>query len=381
MNLKNTAKWTLCLASLVTGQAQAKSLRVGVASENPLKIAAVEQGLMQAFGVPVTVVGCKTKSTMPNQPTGPTAGYTGAHARIFYWEHNCQPEGGFDYVVAIESFVDTETDWSAYEGKAAYDQAVIVMKDLKKEITEYWPSARTYFDLRFLDEARQISSIDEDYGCSTTVGTILAGEFGLDPLDWHKDPRFGGKSRQSILTEAMVSGLHQNIFEFTDPYVERTPNFPKPGITFFDIFSVLRQPHLWNLSMNHLYERFKDEKIDAVVGLDARGFIIGQALASKLGVAFVPVRKQGKLPGPTIKYRYETEYSHDVFEMSSKSLASEQRVLIADDLLATGGTATAAIELVRKLGATVVGFVTFMELKDLGARAKLDVPVTSLLVY
>ena len=161
-------------------------------------------------------------------------------------------------------------------------------------------------------------------------------------------------------------------------------DFPKPGIVFKDIMPLLARPATLRLSID-LFEkvcRGLAQPIDKIVGIDARGFIFGAALAYKLGVGFIPVRKAGKLPGKTEAVAYTLEYGESNVEMLSHALAPGERVVLLDDLLATGGTAAAAIQLIEKLGAKPTAALFLVELKFLHGRARLGgVPVHALLHY
>ena len=158
--------------------------------------------------------------------------------------------------------------------------------------------------------------------------------------------------------------------------IRHVPDFPKPGILFYDITTLLRDAAGLRQTIDGLSEPFRDKQIDLVVGIESRGFILGCAIADRLGAGFVPVRKPGKLPGNTIEQSYELEYGSDTLEIHEDAIEEGQRVLIVDDLLATGGTARAALDLVSQTGAAVVGLTFLVELEFLNGRAKLgDVPL------
>lgn len=160
------------------------------------------------------------------------------------------------------------------------------------------------------------------------------------------------------------------------------PDFPKPGILFRDITTLLRDPDGLRYTVDCLAERFSDESIDYVVGMESRGFIFGTPLAYKLGIGFIPVRKPGKLPAAVHTVEYDLEYGTDRLEVHQDAFAPPSRVLIVDDLIATGGTAAATAELVRRSGCDLVGFGFIIELTALGGREKLpDVPVVTLVEY
>ncbi|MGH7853674.1 MAG: adenine phosphoribosyltransferase [Candidatus Binatia bacterium] len=164
--------------------------------------------------------------------------------------------------------------------------------------------------------------------------------------------------------------------------IRDVPNFPKPGIVFKDITPLLANGPLFAKTIDLFAERYREKKIDTVLGIESRGFIVGAALAYKLGAGFSVVRKPGKLPYETHKARYELEYGSDALEIHVDALAPNSRVIIADDLIATGGTAAATAELVSKLGATVVECAFIIELSFLKGREKLkNFGVFSLLQY
>ncbi len=164
--------------------------------------------------------------------------------------------------------------------------------------------------------------------------------------------------------------------------IRNVPDFPKPGIQFKDITPVLADAHLFSSSIDLLTEGFAPGSIDAVVGIDARGFIFAAAAAKKLEAGFIPVRKKGKLPYTTIEQDYALEYGHATVAIHTDALKPGARVLLLDDLLATGGTAAAAAALVQKLGAHIVGIGFVIELKFLQGREKLaGLPVRSLVSY
>jgi adenine phosphoribosyltransferase len=154
--------------------------------------------------------------------------------------------------------------------------------------------------------------------------------------------------------------------------IRNVPDYPKKGIIFRDLTTLWKNARLLKLSTDSLYEHYKGRRIDKVVGIEARGFITGAPLAEKLGVGFVPARKTGKLPSKKLTVDYELEYGKQGLEIHQDGIAKGERVLIVDDLLATGGTSLAARMLVEKLGGVVVGFAYIVELAFLNARSKLS---------
>ena len=164
--------------------------------------------------------------------------------------------------------------------------------------------------------------------------------------------------------------------------IRNVPDFPKPGIQFKDITPVLGNAALFAGSINLLADHHADAGIDAVVGIDARGFIFAAAAARQLNAAFVPIRKKGKLPYKTIEENFSLEYGEDTVAIHQDALQPGDRVLLLDDLLATGGTASAAIHLLEKLGAEIVEIGFLIELSFLSGREKLDGhPIRSVITY
>ncbi len=165
-------------------------------------------------------------------------------------------------------------------------------------------------------------------------------------------------------------------------HIRTVPDFPKKGIMFRDITTLLQSKEVFAELVETFVEKYRTDRIDAVVGIESRGFIVGAALAHRLGVAFVPIRKPGKLPAKKIKEEYSLEYGTDAIEIHADALHPGDKVLIHDDLLATGGTVGAACRLVERLGAKVVGISFIIELSYLLGRDKVkNYPVFSLVQY
>lgn len=154
--------------------------------------------------------------------------------------------------------------------------------------------------------------------------------------------------------------------------IRHVPDFPKPGILFYDVTTLLRDPEGFRLAIDQMTMPFRDRDIELVVGIESRGFILGSAVADRLGAGFVPVRKLGKLPAATVKASYALEYGTDSLEMHRDAVTAGQRVLVVDDLLATGGTANATVSLVKQVGGTIVGVAFLIELQQLNGRARLE---------
>ena len=158
-------------------------------------------------------------------------------------------------------------------------------------------------------------------------------------------------------------------------------DFPKQGILFRDITTLLADPEAFNSIIDLFVEHYKEEQIDLVVGIESRGFIIGAPLALRLGKGFIPVRKAGKLPGPTHGVEYDLEYGTDLVEVHQDAIESGSRVLMVDDLLATGGTMEGSTRLIEKAGGIITVYAFVIELIDLKGRNRLDKPVYSLVTF
>jgi adenine phosphoribosyltransferase len=164
-------------------------------------------------------------------------------------------------------------------------------------------------------------------------------------------------------------------------HIRRIADFPKSGILFYDISTLLQEPAAWREAVDQLATRVAAHRPDRLVGIESRGFIVAAPVAVQLGVGFGMVRKRGKLPGSVVTHAYSLEYGMDSIEISADLIPAGSRVVVIDDLIATGGTAAATVELLRKIGAAPVAAVFLIELTNLNGRAKLDVPVDALLQY
>ena len=173
-------------------------------------------------------------------------------------------------------------------------------------------------------------------------------------------------------------------YEYVRENIRIVPDFPKKGIMFLDITTAVKDPKSMQIMIDFLYEKFKSEKVNYITGIESRGFIFGAALAYKLGIGFVPIRKPNKLPAKTIKESYSLEYGTDTIEMHEDAIKSGDRVVVIDDLLATGGTAMAACNLIKRVGAEVVAAAFIIELNPLKGRDKIEangINVISMLNY
>src|SRR5262249_19984097 len=198
---------------------------------------------------------------------------------------------------------------------------------------------------------------------------------------WIKWKKFFWSRRDVIQHFELRDDLLTNM-DHLKSLIREVPDFPKPGINFYDITTLLKHPEGLRNTVDALAAQFEGERVDSVIGVEARGFIFAPALAYHLGAGFVPVRKPRKLPAECASISYDLEYGQDTLEIHRDAIGDGHRVLIADDLLATGGTARAVVDLVEQLGGTVVGLVFVVELEFLPGREKLaGYDVRSLIKY
>ena len=166
--------------------------------------------------------------------------------------------------------------------------------------------------------------------------------------------------------------------------IREIPDFPKAGILFRDITPLLADGRAFRQAIDAIGQRYLDRKVDVVVGIEARGFILGGAVAHQVSAGFVPIRKKGKLPHTTVRIAYSLEYGIDEMEMHKDAVDKDDRVILVDDLIATGGTAEGAVKLLRQMGANVLAACFIVDLPELGGAAKLrklDVPVRTLVSF
>jgi adenine phosphoribosyltransferase len=164
-------------------------------------------------------------------------------------------------------------------------------------------------------------------------------------------------------------------------HIRAIPDFPKPGILFYDISTLLAHPQAWRATVEQLAAAIRPHRPDLLVGIESRGFLVAAPLAYAMGSGFAMVRKKGKLPGKTVGHSYDLEYGTDTIEVQHDAISSGQRVVIVDDLVATGGTMQAAIDLVQRQGGEVTAAACIIELAFLNGRRRLNVPLTSMVVY
>ncbi len=164
-------------------------------------------------------------------------------------------------------------------------------------------------------------------------------------------------------------------------HIRAVRDFPKAGILFYDISTLLRNAEAWGVAVSRMAEVVGGYRPDLLAGVESRGFLLAAPLALKLGCGFIMLRKRGKLPGPTVGLDYALEYGHDRIEIQADAVMPGARVVVVDDLLATGGTMAAGIQLLRNVGATVPAAAALIELTFLGGRRRIDVPVEALIEY
>jgi adenine phosphoribosyltransferase len=164
-------------------------------------------------------------------------------------------------------------------------------------------------------------------------------------------------------------------------HIRAIPDFPKPGILFYDISTLLAHAEAWKATVHRLADALAAHRPDALIGIESRGFLVAAPLAYALGCGFVMVRKKGKLPGATIPYTYDLEYGSDTIEIQADAIRPGQRVAVLDDLLATGGTLSAAVRLCRLVGGDVVAAACIIELGFLEGRRRIDVPFSAIVTY
>ena len=164
-------------------------------------------------------------------------------------------------------------------------------------------------------------------------------------------------------------------------HIRPVPDFPKPGILFYDISTLLSHPNAWRTTVERLAGALRPHKPELLIGIESRGFLVAAPLAYELGRGFAMVRKRGKLPGKTVRFTYDLEYGTDTIEIQDDAVTYGQRVVVLDDLVATGGTMQAAIDLVRQRGGNVVGAACIIELNFLRGRDRIDVPFTSMVAF
>ena len=196
-----------------------------------------------------------------------------------------------------------------------------------------------------------------------------------EPVSWEQVLEVFNKNAdkvKQVLIKTIESFSEEKLYNEIKETIRTIPNFPKPGIQFRDITTLLKDPTAMKKVIEILHNRYKDKQIDIVAGIEARGFILGGILADKLGVGFVPIRKKGKLPGEKEQQEYQLEYGTDVVEIHKDAIPQGSRVLLIDDLIATGGTAQASCQLIEKLGGQIIECAFIVDLPELKGKEKLS---------
>lgn len=356
-----------------------KNIKVVVASSTVCKISAVEKAFKAQFNKDsIEVISCKVSSNISEQPIGYDIALAGAKNRINNLPDNLVSAA--DFVVAIESYIEKSTNSNLYK-----DIGLILLKDLDNKKDTIYLTQATLVDSKFVNLAYRLSDKTKISfnGLPVTVGQAISNYFKENynreviSNNWHKEPEFANVSREKLIEQAVFKALSLKQINYLKSQIIKYPDFPKPGIVFADCLPIFNNSKAFSICIDILHKYFKsklrNKKIDVIVGLESRGFIIGPVLAYRLGINFVPLRKPGKLPGEAYSVSYNKEYGTDSLEVSKSALKPNQKVLIVDDLIATGGSAKAAIKLVKLVGANPVGFASLLEVKDLAEQSDLKI--------
>lgn len=221
----------------------------------------------------------------------------------------------------------------------------------------------------FGEEAREPR--DEEKG-GRRAPDVAAAQVGPRPEDRRPPRAIGRETRSRGVDWGIRTRRHGEVPLSIEQYIRTIPDYPKKGILFRDVTGLLEDARGLRIAVDTIVQRYTGEGIDLVAGIEARGFIFGTAVAYQLGVGFIPLRKPGKLPGPVVGVDYQLEYGTDRLEMHLDAIPRGSDVLLIDDLLATGGTASAAIEMIRGVGGVVRECCFVVELPELGGRKRLD---------
>jgi adenine phosphoribosyltransferase len=358
-----------CIALGVFSAVFAEPITVCVASKSPKKIKACLKAFEQAFGhEKIIIKAFEAASGVPNQPIGRQVGCLGAFNRL---DSLVEPA---DYYVAFENFIEEENG-------RFFDRAAVVLKNLNTSESFLGFSEAVEVSKHLVEEAKMASDVVTLEGFSSTVGEIIHSQSGgvVDANDWHKEPQFGGISRVNLLNEALFQTLHQKEIMLLKSKLQYAENFPKEGVLFANFFPILSDKETFHLLIELLAKRYQNEKIDFIVGLESRGFILAAALANRLSLGFVPIRKPGKLPGKVYSLSYQKEYGFDTLTLAEDAIFKGAKVVIIDDLIATGGSANAAIKLIQKAGGDPIEFVSVLEVESLKGRFNLNIPSFNLI--
>lgn len=351
-------------------------IKVLIASESNQKVNAVKRAFQEKFPHEIIeYVIAKTSSGVPEQPVGRACATEGVRNRLQSLPSALLVDA--DYAIAIENYIEQVP---TVAGFAWCDKGLIICKQKEQEI--FITTKPVFFDKKYVELAQKMSVTISEKGYSTTVGKAIQASFAvgvIDAADWHRDPLFGGVSRQQLLKDALDKALYNEELVFVKSLIVQYPDFPKPGILFSDFLPIVQNPKGLQIIVDFFAQRYAHQNISAIVGLESRGFILAAALAYALGVSFVPVRKPGKLPGAIYSVTYQKEYGVDTLSIAQSALRAGERVIIIDDLIATGGSARAAIELVKKAGGEPVEFVSLLNIPIFEEQARLSIPSFNLI--
>ncbi len=347
---------------------EARVITVAIASESTQKVAAVQEAFNAKFPQDtIKYIAEKSSSLIPEQPVGKSIATQGARNRLNSLPTSVQHA---DYIVSIENYIEQSATTQRW-----YDRGLIIVQHGSQEIV--LTTQPTFVPSNYVQLAQQLSSEISEHGYSVTVGAAIQQSFTdrfIDAADWHREIEFGGVSRTHMLKDTLDKILYADELDFLKSLIVTYSDFPKPGFMFANFLPMLNNPKAFQLIIDLLAQRYITKNISAVVGLESRGFILGAALACKLGVGFVPVRKPGKLPGAIYSVNYQKEYGSDTLVIAQDALQKDQRVIVIDDLIATGGSARAAIELIRLAGGQPVEFVSLLQIDALEEQAHLSIP-------
>lgn len=353
--------------------------KVLLTSQSELKISALKKILDEKkIHYELTTVNCD-KCQLPPQPfiDSDHDGYYFPKERMNFASqtHNLND---YDYVVGIESGIQCVQDVFSKDLYLDVCYVLILHQEiLNKGWEGTYPVPKEYLQKLFTNKL--INYNEHMQGYPITIGELIHQDKpNVNPKNW-----FNTRSEQIHSSlKACFQDLVKNHFlkkELLSAY-KSYDDFPKPGVKFHDIFPLLKNPHIFKKLIKFMAQRYKYDKIDYVVGLESRGFVLGAPLAYELEVGFIPVRKAGKLPGEVIQVSYSTEYSKDVCEMQVYNLKGS-KVLIIDDLIATGGSAQSGVDLVTQLGCEIVDCCVLREVKTLKKKCMktMKTPYTVLL--
>jgi len=370
--MKKYFGWIVVCAISQVFMVEARTIKIVIASESPQKVMAVQGAFCEKFiHDDLVFFAHKVVSGIPEQPVGYDAALKGIRNRL----NNLPDRMEADYVIAIENYIEQSSVTQRW-----YDKGLVCVQEGSQE-TVIETKSVCIPDL-YVQIAQQLSGKSSDLGYAITVGAAIQQSFvdrDVDPTNWQQEPEFGGVSRQQLLQDALDKILYADELNFLKSLVLFYPDYPKPGITFANFLPLIQSAKAFQVLIDLLVQRYENKNIDVIVGLESRGFILGAALAYKLGISFVPIRKPGKLPGATYSVDYKKEYGFDTLVIAQDGLQQGQRVLVIDDLIATGGSARAAIELVQLAGGLPVEFVSILKVSELEELATLSIPSFNLI--